>query len=91
MARLHGCNRNVPSSKPDELVSCDEVRGTRLLTLADFLQEFRVGRTRTFLLIKSGELPFRHAGRRLVILREDAEAWAKSLPLARSARRLTNG
>lgn len=64
--------------RPDE----ERHRSIKLLTLKDFLLTYHVGRTRAFSLIKNGELRFRHCGRRLVILEEDADNWARKLPLA---------
>lgn len=55
----------------------------KLIPLRVFCRRYAVGRTKAFVLIKDGSLPFRKIGRKLVILENDAEAWAAKLPSAR--------
>lgn len=46
------------------------------LTLAEFCEEFRIGRTTVFEMLKAkGGPPFSQLGAKLVIRREDAERW----------------
>lgn len=49
-------------------------------SITDVLQVLKVGRTRTYELIKEGKLPARKLGRRTVILREDVDAFLRDLP-----------
>jgi excisionase family DNA binding protein len=49
-------------------------------TIAQFGQTFGLGMTKIYALIKSGELRAVKVGKKTLIMRSDAEAWAKSLP-----------
>lgn len=53
---------------------------SHFLTVNDFTSEFRVGRTKTYELIKSGQLPVKKVGRRTLIPRPGARVWAENLP-----------
>jgi excisionase family DNA binding protein len=50
------------------------------LTLKDFCDAYRVCRETTYQEIRAGRLRAVKLGRKTLILRADAEAWAKSLP-----------
>ena len=50
------------------------------LTVNDFCTTYSVGRTFAYLEIAAGRLRTRKAGRRTLILAQDAEAWLASLP-----------
>ena len=52
----------------------------RAMSIADFVQRYGVGRSKTYLLIKSGEIPTCKVGTRTLIRTADAEAWLNSLP-----------
>lgn len=60
------------SHKNDELVGA--------LSIDGFVETYNVGRTVTYALIKKKSLRAVKAGKRTLILRRDAEAWARSLP-----------
>lgn len=62
----------------------DDLRGA--YSLAAFCRAYNVGLTFTYQKIKDGKLRAVKAGGRTLILRRDAEAWAQSLPLMRTAR-----
>jgi hypothetical protein len=49
-------------------------------SVAAFCAAFSVGVTKTYYLIKRGDLKARKLGTRTIILREDALKWARSLP-----------
>ena len=49
-------------------------------TITDFCDAYGVGRSFTYAEMAAGRLPFRKAGRRTLILRDDAHRWAESLP-----------
>jgi excisionase family DNA binding protein len=50
------------------------------LSLAAFCRTYNVGLTFTYQNIKEGKLRAVKAGAKTLILRRDAEAWARSLP-----------
>lgn len=52
------------------------------MTVAEFCQWTRSGRTAVYREIKSGRLVLRKFGAKSLILRSDAEAWLRSLPTA---------
>ena len=56
-----------------------------LLTVADFVQRFRVSRTALYRLLSAGDIKARKVGRRTMIARADAENWLASLPAAKTA------
>jgi hypothetical protein len=49
-------------------------------TVKSFKARWPIGNTSLYAEIKAGRLKARKMGRRTLILREDAERWAKSLP-----------
>ncbi len=53
---------------------------TGALTIADFCKSYSVGRTFLYEQIKSGCLSARKAGTKTLILRTEAERWARTLP-----------
>jgi excisionase family DNA binding protein len=55
-----------------------EMDGT--LTVSSFCKAYSVGRTFAYREIKEGRLSARKAGTKTLILREEAERWAHSLP-----------
>ncbi len=50
------------------------------LTVAEFCQAYRVGRTFLYEQLKSGQLSATKAGTKTLILRAEAARWFKSLP-----------
>jgi hypothetical protein len=52
----------------------------RAMTVPDFCQRYRIGRTKTYGEINTGRLKARKAGRRTIIAEEDAEEWLSNLP-----------
>ncbi len=52
--------------------------GARVFTLSEFNDSYRVGRTKSFELIASGELETITVGRRRLIPVDSAEAWLAS-------------
>lgn len=50
---------------------------------AEFERRYGIGHTKLYQLIGSGQVPTRKLGRATVILHEDAESWARSLPIAK--------
>lgn len=61
----------------------DDLRGA--YSLAAFCRAYNVGLTFTYQKIKDGELRAVKAGSKTLILRGDADAWARSLPELRAA------
>jgi hypothetical protein len=53
----------------------------RLIPLKPFYQTYGIGRTKALEEIKSGRLRALKCGNRTLIAIEDAEAWARSLPV----------
>ena len=53
-------------------------------SIRDFCLAYGIGRSLTYVEIASGRLPARKVGNRTLILKADAEDWAKRLPSARS-------
>jgi excisionase family DNA binding protein len=51
-----------------------------LMTVADFLAQFRIGRTTFYREINAGRLRTVKVGRATRILRADAELWVRALP-----------
>lgn len=49
-------------------------------TLTQFCEAYGIGRTFAYAEIGAGRLKYRKAGRRTLILKQDAMAWADSLP-----------
>jgi excisionase family DNA binding protein len=56
------------------------------LTIAGFCHIYNIGRTHLYEEIKSGRLAARKSGKRSLILRDDAERWARALPTMGTAR-----
>jgi hypothetical protein len=52
----------------------------RARTVKQFCSDYAVGKTLTYAEIKAGRLRARKVGFKTVILHEDSEAWARSLP-----------
>jgi excisionase family DNA binding protein len=52
----------------------------RARTVKEFCADYGVGRTFTYSEIKAGRLRAVKAGDRTLILQDDSEAWARSLP-----------
>lgn len=52
----------------------------RARTIKQFVADYGVGRTFTYAEIKAGRLRAVKAGDRTLILQNDSEAWARSLP-----------
>lgn len=52
-----------------------------LLTINDFMERYSISRTQVYRLVNGGKLPLLKMGTASRIRREDAEAWAVSLPL----------
>jgi hypothetical protein len=50
------------------------------MSLDDFCQRYRIGRTKTYEEINAGRLKARKAGRRTIIPEDDAEEWLSLLP-----------
>jgi hypothetical protein len=55
-------------------------RAKRARTVKQFCADYAVGKTLTYAEIKAGRLRARKVGFRTLILHEDSEAWARSLP-----------
>ena len=53
-------------------------------TIAEFCAAYSVKPTFTYAQIGRGKLLARKAGRRTIIFRDDAEAWANSLPTTKA-------
>jgi excisionase family DNA binding protein len=51
-------------------------------SIAEFAQLSGLGRSFLYEQIKSGNLPVRKAGRRTLILHDEAQAWLAKLPIA---------
>jgi hypothetical protein len=52
----------------------------RARTVKQFVADYGVGRTLAYAEIKAGRLRAVKAGKRTLILHDDSEAWARSLP-----------
>lgn len=50
------------------------------ITIETFYREYGIPRSRAFVELKSGRLPFRKCGRATLIDRADAERWLANLP-----------
>ena len=53
-----------------------------LFSLDQAAEVLRIGRTKMFEILASGDLPTRYLGRRRVVLRADLEAYVAALPTA---------
>ena len=56
-----------------------------LMTLAEFRRRYSISNTQTYREIAAGRLRLRKLGTASRIAREDAEAWANSLPIREGA------
>lgn len=56
---------------------------TNAYTIAAFCRSFGIGRSLAYSEIAAGRLRVRKAGRRTLVLKADAEAWASNLPVGR--------
>lgn len=56
-----------------------------LLTVADFLASYKIGRTSFYREVQAGRIRLRKMGTASRIARTDAEAWAASLPVREGA------
>jgi predicted DNA-binding transcriptional regulator AlpA len=52
-----------------------------LITVAEFLARYSIGRTSFYREVAAGRLPIRKFGTATRVARADAEAWAASLPI----------
>ncbi|HZZ22830.1 MAG TPA: helix-turn-helix domain-containing protein [Roseiarcus sp.] len=55
------------------------------MSVHDFCQRYRIGRTKTYEEINAGRLKARKAGRRTIIAEADAEDWLSRLPALQEA------
>ena len=53
---------------------------TNAFSVTDFCRSYGIGRSFAYAEMAAGRLAYRKAGRRTIILREDAEKWATELP-----------
>ncbi|MCD4512793.1 helix-turn-helix domain-containing protein [Brucella pseudogrignonensis] len=59
---------------------------TRLAyTVSEFCEFYGISRSLTYGELRTGRLTARKIGRRTIILKEDADSWLSSLPIARDA------
>jgi excisionase family DNA binding protein len=52
----------------------------RAMSIAEFAEDYGIGRTKTYEELKSGRLRGRKVGKRTIIGEDDAEDWLRSLP-----------
>ena len=52
----------------------------RVLTIADFLQRYNIGRTSFYEQVAAGKLTLRKLGKKSLVTVDDAEKWLASLP-----------
>jgi excisionase family DNA binding protein len=57
---------------------------TAALTIDEYCRAYRICRETAYREIRAGRLPARKLGRKTLVLRADAEAWAASLPALRT-------
>ena len=57
----------------------------RAMSIAEFGEQYGLGRTKTYAELKSGRLRGRKIGKRTVIAVDDAEDWLQCLPIMRGA------
>jgi excisionase family DNA binding protein len=58
------------------------VTGSGAMTVSEFCDWARIGRTKLYAEIKAGRIVPRKIGAKTLILRSDAEAWLQALPPA---------
>ena len=58
----------------------------RAMSIDEFCQRYRIGRTTTYTEIKEGRLRARKCGKRTIITDDDSEDWLQRLPVIRGAR-----
>lgn len=54
-----------------------------MLTVAEFLARYKISRTEFYRQVNAGRIPIRKLGYATRVTRDDAEAWANSLPVRR--------
>lgn len=59
------------------------VEAKQALTLKEFCEAFAISRSYAYLEIRANRLIVKKAGRRTLVLRQDADAWANALPSIR--------
>ena len=62
---------------------------SELMTVADFCARYRVGKTSLYREAAAGRIALRKFGAATRIAREDAEAWAASLPVSTGGANVT--
>ncbi|CDX30875.1 Phage excisionase (fragment) [Mesorhizobium sp. ORS 3359] len=65
---------------PDSIENPNNVAPVGAFSIEAFCEFYGIGRTHAFGEIKAGRLRARKSGRRTIVLRSDAEAWAQALP-----------
>lgn len=60
--------------------------GQRAMSVAQFCQDYDIGRTKAYEEIRSGRLRARKNGKRTIIIEDDAEDWLQHLPIFEVAR-----
>jgi len=60
----------------------DELR--RVLTIAEFLHCYRIGRTRFYEEVAAGRIRLRKLGKKSLVSLDDAEKWLASLPTVKA-------
>lgn len=82
-------NPSAPPRGPDsgDGVPKPAARGTMLLTVRDVEAELQLGRTRTYELLRSGEIPVIRIGRVLRVPREALHRWIDTRCLTSPTRR----
>ena len=55
-------------------------KSTGALTVSEFCETYSIGRTFLYEQLKAGRLSAVKAGKKTLILRDEAERWARSLP-----------
>jgi excisionase family DNA binding protein len=58
----------------------EEFKTTGAMSIKQFREEYGVGHTKFYELLKAGELAARKMGRKTLIERSEAERWLRSLP-----------
>jgi excisionase family DNA binding protein len=58
----------------------NEFKPSSAMTVREFCDAYRIGRTYFYNLLKSGRLSANKVGTKTIVLRTEAERWAASLP-----------